>query len=133
MMPTLATAMTLERRSRMRYPLVLKVRYQTLGRKKSHFGEGQAVNLSSGGALVVSQHELAVGAELEVRMEWPPLLDGRIPLQLVAVARVVRCEASSFAVCFRRHQFHTLGKDVQPPFPVDPLEHPPLRLLPRRR
>lgn len=112
-MAAIASPAAMERRSRIRYPLTLRVRYRTLGRKKQHSGEGQAVNLSSGGALVVSQHELAVGAELEVRMEWPPLLDGRIPLQLVAVARVVRCGESSFAICFRRHQFRTLNSNVQ--------------------
>jgi hypothetical protein len=102
----------MERRSKVRYPLVLKVRYSTLGRKLL-CGEGQAVNLSSGGALVDCQHELSVGTELEVRLEWPSLLDGRVPLQLVAVGSVVRCGASSFAVCFRRHQFRTLKSKVQ--------------------
>jgi len=102
-----------ERRSKVRYPLLLTVSYRTLGREL-YSGVGHAVNLSSGGALVVSQHELGVGAELEVRMEWPSLLDGYIPLQLVAVGWVVRCEASSFAVCFRRHQFRTLRSKLQP-------------------
>jgi hypothetical protein len=97
----------MERRSKVRYPLALNVRYRTLGRQL-HCGIGQVVNLSSGGALVGCQHALGVGAELEIRMEWPSLLDGGIPLQLVAIASVVRCGASSFAVRFRRHQFRTL-------------------------
>jgi hypothetical protein len=103
----------MERRLKVRYPLVLSVRYRTLGRE-FYSGVGQAVNLSSGGALVDSQQELGMGAELEVRMDWPSLLDGYIPLQLVAVGWVVRCEASSFAVRFRRHQFRTLKRKVQP-------------------
>jgi hypothetical protein len=112
----------MERRSKVRYPLVLSVRYHTLGRlgRKFYSGVGQAVNLSSGGALVDSQHELGVGAELEVRMDWPSLLDGRIPLQFVAVGWVVRCDAASFAVRFRRHHFRTLKRKVQLfPGPVD--------------
>jgi hypothetical protein len=124
-MAAIALPADMERRSRMRYPLILRVRYRTLGRKNRRTGAGQAVNLSSGGALVVSQHELAVGAELEVRMEWPPLLNGRIPLQLVAVARVVRCGESSFAVCFRRHKFYTVGKGAESLFSVDPLKLTP--------
>jgi hypothetical protein len=103
----------MERRSKARYPIVLKVHYRSLGRKL-HLGEGQAVNLSSGGALVHSRHELAVGEVLEVCIEWPSLLDGSIPLQLVAVAGVVRCGPSSFAVRFRRYQFRTLGCQVRP-------------------
>lgn len=102
-----------ERRSKRRYPLVLNIRYRTLGRRL-HCGKGQAVNLSSGGALVDSQHELGVGEQLELRIEWPSHLNGCIPIQLVAIASVVRCGPSSFAVRFRRYQFRTLGNQVQP-------------------
>lgn len=106
-----AQLIEMERRSKMRYVLVLKVRYRIL-RPKLHLGVGQAVNLSSGGVLVVSRHELNVGEELEVRIEWPSLLDGWIPLQLVAVGSVVRCGTSSFAMCFRRYQFRTVRSQV---------------------
>jgi hypothetical protein len=102
-----------ERRSKLRYPLVLKVRYRALGRGL-HSGVGQAVNLSSGDALVASQHDLGVAEELELSIEWPSHLDGGIPIQLVAMANVVRCGPCSFAVRFRRHQFRTLGSQVQP-------------------
>jgi hypothetical protein len=102
-----------ERRSRVRYPLVLMVRYRTLG-QRLHSGHGQAVNLSSGGALVSGQHELRVGTDLEVSIEWPTLLDGCVPLQLVAISSVVRCGPCCFAVSFRRHQFRTLRSPVQP-------------------
>jgi hypothetical protein len=103
----------MERRSKERYPLALQVRYRTLGRRL-RLGQGEVVNLSSGGALVASQHELGVGSELEIRLEWPSLLDGRIPLQLVAVATVVRCGRSTFAVRFRRCQFRTVRSQVKP-------------------
>jgi hypothetical protein len=103
----------MERRSKIRYPLVLNVHYRTPGRSV-HGGAGQVVNMSSGGAFIVSSHTLAVGAELEVCMEWPPLLDGWVRLQLVAFGRVVRCSESSFALSFRRHQFRTLKSKLQP-------------------
>jgi hypothetical protein len=95
-----------ERRSKVRHPLMLAARYRTLGREFQS-GEGQAVNLSSGAALVASQHELSVGVELEGRMEWPSLLDGWTPFQIVAVGRVVRRGASGFALCFGRYEFRT--------------------------
>jgi PilZ domain len=103
----------MERRSKIRYPLVLNVRYCTPGRSVPS-REGQVVNMSSGGAFIVSSHTLAVGAELEVCMEWPSLLDGSVRLQLVALGRVVRCSESSFALSFRRHQFRTLKSKLQP-------------------
>ena len=101
----------IERRSKVRYPIPLKIRYRALG-QPLRSGEGQAVNLSSSGALVISPHELQIGAEVEIYMEWPSLLDGWIPLQLVAVGSVVRCGTSNFAVCFRRHQFRTTGSKL---------------------
>jgi hypothetical protein len=103
----------MERRTKTRYPLVLNVRYRSVDRKV-HDGEGQVVNMSSGGVFIVSSHQLPVGVDLEVCMEWPPLLDGCVHLQLVALGRVVRCGKSSFALAFRRHQFRTLKCKLQP-------------------
>ena len=109
----------IERRSKVRYPLPLKIRYRALG-QALRYGEGQAVNLSSGGVLVISQQELQVGAELEISIEWPSLLDGWIPLQLVARGSVVRRGAFNFAVCFRRHQFRTLKRKLPTIAPSGP-------------
>ena len=102
-----------DRRSRMRFPLQLQARYRTLGGTQQVRGIGWAVNLSSGGALVVSEHEIPAGARVEVSIPWPSLLEGKIPLQLVTLGRVVRCAGVSFAVSFDRYQFRTLSSEVQ--------------------
>jgi hypothetical protein len=127
---TLGQPIEMERRSKERYALVLNVRYRALG-PKLQSGDGQVVNLSSSGALVVSQHEFGVGEKLEVSIEWPSLLNGGIPLQLVAVGSVVRCGRSSFAVSFHRYQFRTLRSRVQP-ISSSVFRKPPWR-LPRRK
>jgi len=75
----------MERRLKVRYPLVLNLRYRALG-PKLHSGEGQAVNLSSGGALVISQHGLGVGEELEVGIEWPTYWMEGFPSNLLLLA-----------------------------------------------
>jgi hypothetical protein len=101
-----------ERRLKYRFPLDLTVRFRPLC--GSLFpGAGRAANVSSGGVLVVcqqavSRHELSVGARVEISIEWPSLLDGRIPLQLFAVGRVVRHRAFDFAAAFEEYQFRTL-------------------------
>lgn len=100
-----------ERRLKFRYPLDLSVRFRPLSGSLLS-GAGRAVNVSSGGVLIVSeqvisQREIGVGARMEMSIEWPSLLDGRIPLQLFAVARVVRYRASNFAAVFERYQFRT--------------------------
>jgi hypothetical protein len=49
---------------------------------------------------------------MELSIEWPPLLHGRVPLRFVTVGEVVRCDASSFAVMLERHQFRTAKRKV---------------------
>jgi hypothetical protein len=66
--------------------------------------------MSSAGVLVASETQLRPGARVELSIEWPSLLDGQVPLQLVAAGTIVRCEASYFAVRLIRHQFRTTRK-----------------------
>src|SRR5450432_101849 len=97
----------IDRRSTARYPLGLTARYGKVGQSLLN-GVGQAVNVSSAGVLVFSsRHELRVGEQVELRIEWPSPLEGWIPLQLVIFGKVVRCGTLSFAVLFRQHQFRT--------------------------
>ncbi len=66
------------------------------------------MNMSSGGALVVSEHEIKLGTRVTVNIEWPLLLEGGIPLQLVTLGRVVRCIGVSLALSFERYQFRVI-------------------------
>ena len=104
--------LSIERRSKLRFPIELRVTYRTLGRSFPCAGEGWVANISAGGVLVSSQHEIDVGARMELNIEWPSLLHGRIPLRFVAVGEVVRCDASSFAVMMARHSFRTAKRKV---------------------
>ena len=101
-----------ERRVKLRYPLDLRVRFRYFHAGSRFSGAGLTVNLSSGGALVASKHRIHVGVLVEMSMEWPSLLDGRVSLQLIAFGRVVRKGPSQFAVSFERHQFRTMRSDT---------------------
>ena len=81
-------------------------------------GTGRTLNVSSGGLLIASPHELTEGVRLNVTVEWPWLLDQSTPLQLVAESRVVRTGDAHFAVQLVRYQFKTSRRQAQP---VDPL------------
>jgi hypothetical protein len=105
---------SIDRRSRNRFPLELPVRYRTLGRGPAFTGVGWVRNMSSGGVLVGYKHEVSPGTRMELNIEWPSLLDGRVPLRLVMVGKVVRCESSSFAMELARYQFRTTRKAVVP-------------------
>jgi hypothetical protein len=114
----------IERRTKARYPVKLTVRYRTIGRSNSFNGVGQTLNMSSGGLLVSAEHEIAAGLRLEVNVEWPLLLNGTVPLQLVAHGKVVRGGGSEFAIAFAQYQFRTMGKVLKASgvFDSDPLD-----------
>jgi hypothetical protein len=52
---------------------------------------------------------------MEMSMEWPSLLDGRVPLQLFAVGRVLRRGSSYFAAAFERYEFRTVSSNQPMP------------------
>jgi hypothetical protein len=108
-----------ERRSKIRYSLDLTIRFRFLSASSGFSGVGRTINLSSSGILVLYEHtaldEISAGAGLQMSIEWPSLLDDRIPLQLFAVGRIVRRGASTFAARFDRHQFRTMSVSRQPP------------------
>jgi len=70
------------------------------------------VNMNRCGVLVSAKHDVEVGTRMELSIEWPSLLYGRVPLRFVTVGEVVRCDASSFAVELARYQFRTAKKKV---------------------
>ena len=103
-----------ERRTKVRFPLELRVSYRTLGKRGTPCaGEGRVVNMSRDGVLVSSRHEVDVGKRMELSIEWPFLLHGQVPLRFVTVGEVVRCDASSFAATLiRQYQFRTAKTKV---------------------
>jgi PilZ domain len=124
-----------ERRSKVRYPLDLSVRFRSFPKGSLVFDVGRTVDVSSGGVLVVSQRvvspeEIGVGALVEMSIEWPPLLDGRIAMQLFAIGRVVRRRPFDFAASFERYEFRTVKSSSQPSVRLgaDVLEWPPSKL-----
>jgi hypothetical protein len=121
-----------ERRSKVRYPLDLSVRFRYFAGGSLRYGVGRTVDVSSGGVLVVSQrilspHEIDVGVNVEMSIEWPPMLDGRICLQLFAVGFVARRRPFDFAAAFERYQLRTMKSLRQPAARsgVDVIEWPP--------
>ncbi|MGH9648289.1 MAG: PilZ domain-containing protein [Bryobacteraceae bacterium] len=104
----------IERRSKLRFPFELRVSFRTLGQICPVAGMGRVLNISSIGVLIACQHEVSAGTPVEVKIDWPTRLDGRIPLQLVANGTVVRCELFSFAVGLERYHFGIAGRTDLP-------------------
>jgi hypothetical protein len=99
-----------ERRVKSRYPLQLKVRYQTVGMAGPVAGFGETVNVSSSGVFITTSSNIREGTRVRAVMEWPSLLNGTTPLQLITIGTVVRRQYSGFAIAFEGYQFRTAGR-----------------------
>jgi hypothetical protein len=106
--------MASERRVKCRYPLELNVRYQTVGTAGGPVsGIGQTVNMSSGGMFLSCAGNIPEGTRLKVFVEWPSLLNGTTPLQLIMVGTVVRSTSSGVSIAFESYQFKTMSRARQ--------------------
>ena len=99
-----------ERRAKSRYPVELNVRYQTISGPDAVVGVGRTINMSSSGMLMSCAKKLLEGTRLKMFVEWPSLLNGATPLQLIMVGTVVRCTKSGMSVTFESYQFRTMGR-----------------------
>jgi hypothetical protein len=99
-----------ERRVKSRYPLSLNVRYQTMGTVEPGVGVGQTINISSGGLFMACRKSIPEGTRVKLFVEWPSLLNGTTPLQLITVGTVVRCTPLGFSIMFESYQFRTMSR-----------------------
>jgi len=114
-----------ERRVKTRYPIELKVRYQATGTAGPANGVGQTVNMSSSGMFLACSSHIVEGSRIKLFVEWPSLLNGTTPLQLITVGTVVRCAREGISVAFEGYQFRTMSRARHPnvvevPRPVMP-------------
>jgi hypothetical protein len=115
---------TLERRGSRRFSVELAVEYHsTLKRAPLLVGNGRTVNVSSSGVLFSASTEIPPGTDVRLSMDWPALLDGKWPLQMVIHGRIIRCESDRMAVQFMEYEFRTKGSGTlsaragKPPLP----------------
>jgi hypothetical protein len=105
--------LSMERRSKARFPLHLGVRYRTLSNGDSLVGVGRTINMSSCGLLIASEPvasdetRIPTGARLQLTVDWPFRLHGTTPLQLIVSCRVTRSEPEEFAVKLEQYLFRT--------------------------
>jgi hypothetical protein len=120
-----------ERRVKCRYPLELNVRYQSVGAPGGPLsGVGQTVNMSSGGMFLACAENIPEGTRLKTFVEWPSLLNGTTPLQLIMVGTVVRSTPLGVSISFESYQFKTMSRArqtnlAQMPGPLSPAHRNP--------
>ena len=96
-----------DRRSSVRFPLNLEVRYSVAGcRGPVENGSGQTIDVSSSGLSFTADRPLPIGQKLDLSIDWPFWLDGD-QLQLVASGVVVRTTGVVTALRIERYELRT--------------------------
>src|SRR5438128_9237717 len=105
----------MERRLRRRYPIALNLDYRMLsGSQVMRAGLGATVDLSSSGVLFQCQHPLPTQAYVELRIDWPFLLDGVRPLRLNVQGCVVRSDDRGTAIRTCGYEFRLCSTRIAP-------------------
>jgi hypothetical protein len=92
-------------------PIMREVRYSVLGGKHTvkQVGAGKTLNMSGRGVLFTTESTLVEGELVELAVSWPALLNGVLPLKLVAQGRLVRIEEKRAAIVIEKYEFKTCG------------------------
>jgi hypothetical protein len=99
-----------DRRTSHRLPIEREVKYKVYsGRAVTITGTGKTLNISSGGVLFTTEGLLPRGERVELSVSWPAQLNHTLPLKLVALGRLVRCEEGKAALAIERYEFKTQG------------------------
>jgi hypothetical protein len=100
-----------DRRSHRRYDLALGLRFrQVAGSRTILEGTGKIDDISSGGVLFLTGAPPAVGATVELLVDWPYRGENGSPLNLLVVGRVVRRSGEAVAVQTIRHEFRPVAQ-----------------------
>ena len=98
------------RRQHRRYPISAESQYVWKGNR----GRATTVDISSGGVFLKSEATLPVGRAIEVWIDWPALLDQRLPLRLVIRGKVLRSDARGTAVGTTHYEFRLRPRSAAP-------------------
>ena len=70
-------------------------------------GSGRTVNISSGGVLFTTESPLLEGAEVELAISWPALLNNVTPIKLVVTGALTRSDRTQAAMHIEKYEFKT--------------------------
>ena len=97
-----------DRRSGTRFALPLEVRYRVLEPSGMALeGQGQLVNISSGGALFRTDGSLSLRQKVELSVNWPVALSPTCGLRLKLSGEIVRVGDAHAALQTCRYEFVT--------------------------
>ena len=99
-----------ERRSHERFPINLPADFRVIYRNRiQDLGASRTINIGSGGVLLKPDRLLALGASIELSINWPLRLESGCRLKLVIFGRIVRSDDGGAAVKAKHYEFRTSG------------------------
>ena len=102
-----------ERRSCARFPLNLEIQYSVSHGSFRETGSGRIIDIGRSGLRFAAPEPQVRGQRLEVAINRPVQLDGRFPLQLIAIGPVVWSSATETAMRIRWHTFKTRSAGLE--------------------
>lgn len=100
-----------DRRNGIRFPIKSELRWTVHNRKYGPLtGKGETVDFSSSGISFRSDVPLSPGCRLELDVDWPVELDGRVPMKLIAMGKVIRVQGHLVCVAIEKKEFRTAGR-----------------------
>ncbi|MGA2711786.1 MAG: hypothetical protein ABSG41_01675 [Bryobacteraceae bacterium] len=97
-----------DRRRKARYPLRLKLTFSAVT-PPICLGDGETLLISSKELLFTTNESFAIGQCLQVSMDWPALLENRIPLRLVVSGQVLQSGDGQATMTIDKYQFRIRG------------------------
>jgi hypothetical protein len=98
-----------DRRAARHYECETPLQFVCKSGETQYTGSGCTADLGRREVQFVSDTPLPAGAEVELRIEWPFLLQGVCPLELRMWGRVLRSDDRRTVVTMRDYEFHTCG------------------------
>jgi hypothetical protein len=110
----LTIAKQVDRRVKSRFSISREMRYKLL-RDGSIIGSGngQTINMSSGGVLFASDRNIEPETYVELSISWPVLLDNNCPMRLIVFGRLVHSADGRCACTIDKYEFRTQARALQ--------------------
>jgi c-di-GMP-binding flagellar brake protein YcgR len=99
------------RRSKVRYPISLPVKFTVRSKKDQKTGFGTLIDISSKAVAIRAEGGLQPGMKVSASIGWPAMLGNECALQLCFDGHVVRVDGSLVAVSIDRYDFRTAANE----------------------
>ena len=103
-----------ERRTKQRFEIQREMRYKmTDDGIVVASGNGQTMNIGSGGIAFIPEGTLMPGAFVELSISWPVLLDATCPMRLIVFGRILRANPRKAVCTVDKYEFRTQSRTLQ--------------------